>query len=162
MMRRWRRFMLQGGAPGADALRLASFPLNSDASQSSNSGCVGDSPSWPKLLDDRTRPRPKWCCQIRLTITRAVRRLSGDVIQSARAVLRPEDFIAGVFAGMTGAAASKIAGNPSSTLFPGTCGFPREKTNVSGGFGITKLTLSACSRGGSLVDWSLSMFDLRS
>ena len=49
---------------------------NSTASQSSSSGCDGGSPILPKLLGVRTMPSPKWCCQRRLTITRAVSGLS--------------------------------------------------------------------------------------
>ena len=36
-----------------------------------------------------TRPVPKWCCQMRLTITRANSGFSGDVTQFANAVRRP-------------------------------------------------------------------------
>ena len=46
-------------------------------------GCVGRSPRSPKSLGVRTRPSPKWCCQIRLTMTRAVSGLSGRASQSA-------------------------------------------------------------------------------
>ena len=54
---------------------------NSTASQSSSSGCEGRMPVLPKLLGVRTMPSPKWCCQIRFTITRAVKGLSRDAIQ---------------------------------------------------------------------------------
>ena len=57
--------------------------MNWMANQSSNSGCVGGSPRVPKLEGVATIPLPKWCCQMRLTITRAVRGLSGRVSQSA-------------------------------------------------------------------------------
>src|SRR5262245_22976408 len=47
---------------------------NSRASQSSSSGWLGGSPSRPRSLAVVTSPRPKCCCQTRLTITRVVRR----------------------------------------------------------------------------------------
>ena len=65
--------------------------ISSPASQSSSSGCVGRSPCVPKSLGVATIPRPKWCCQSRLTITRASRwpaPWSTSVSQSARAVRR--------------------------------------------------------------------------
>src|SRR5436309_2122790 len=58
---------------------------NSPASQSSNSGCVGGSPSLPNSLGVGTMPRPKWCCQRRLTITRAVSGFAGSVSHLASA-----------------------------------------------------------------------------
>ena len=60
--------------------------INSFASQSSNSGCVGFSPWLPKSLGVATMPRPKWCCHSRFTITRAKSRpapSSTSVIQFA-------------------------------------------------------------------------------
>ena len=42
------------------------------ANQSNNSGCDGLPPLRPKSLGVLTRPAPKWCCQRRLTRTRAV------------------------------------------------------------------------------------------
>ena len=53
------------------------------ASQSSSSGWVGGLPRVPKFDGVATIPRPKWCCHTRLTITRAVRGLCGEVSQSA-------------------------------------------------------------------------------
>lgn len=47
-------------------------------------------PARPKSLGVRTMPRPKWCCQIRLTITRAVSGFLGLAIQPASARRRPE------------------------------------------------------------------------
>ena len=46
--------------------------MNSMASQSSSSGCDGGVPCVPKSFSVSTRPRPKYCCQTRFTITRAV------------------------------------------------------------------------------------------
>src|SRR6266478_2207710 len=57
---------------------------NSAASQSSSSGCVGGEPWAPKSFSVSTRPRPKYCCQRRLTVTRAVSGLAGSTIQRAR------------------------------------------------------------------------------
>ena len=57
------------------------WATSSVASQSSSSGCDGGSPRTPKSLGVATIPRPKWCCQSRLTITRAVSGLSGRVSQ---------------------------------------------------------------------------------
>ena len=56
---------------------------NSEASQSSSSGCDGFPPLRPKSLGVSTRPLPKWPCQMRFTMTRAVSGFSGLAIQSA-------------------------------------------------------------------------------
>jgi hypothetical protein len=50
---------------------------NSTASQSSNSGCDGNSPVMPKSPAVRTSPTPKSSCQNRLTVTRAMSGCSG-------------------------------------------------------------------------------------
>ena len=55
---------------------------NSEASQSSNSGCVGGSAKKPKLLGVLIIACPKWCCHIRLTSTRDVKGCSGLAIHS--------------------------------------------------------------------------------
>ena len=57
---------------------------SSVASQSSSSGCDGGSPWTPKFSAVLTRPVPKWCCQIRLTVTRAVSGFSGAASHRAR------------------------------------------------------------------------------
>ena len=66
-------------------IALIDQPLctKSFASQSSNSGCVGASPSLPKLSGERTKPSPKWACQTRLTSTLAVSGWFGRVSHSA-------------------------------------------------------------------------------
>src|SRR5215510_3619086 len=46
--------------------------INSTASQSSNSRCDGASLCMPKSSGVATNPAPKYCCQTRLTIERAV------------------------------------------------------------------------------------------
>ena len=65
--------------------------MNQSASQSSSSGCVGRAPIWPKSLGVATSPSPKWCCQTRLTITRAVSGLSALAIQRASVSRRSVD-----------------------------------------------------------------------
>ena len=77
-------------------LSFQSPSMNSLASQSSNSGCVGCSPSLPKSFVLGTMPRPKWYCQTRFTNTRAVSGLSFDAIQSASTVRRPLDLRTGL------------------------------------------------------------------
>src|SRR5436190_21460759 len=72
---------------------LQPLRINSVASQSSSSGCVGGSPRLPKSLGVATMPRPRWCCQSRLTMTRATRPPAPDrvsVSHSASAVRRYE------------------------------------------------------------------------
>ena len=44
-------------------------------------GMEGASPRCPKSLDVADRPRPKWYCQTRLTITRVESGLSGRLSQ---------------------------------------------------------------------------------
>src|SRR5947207_15958619 len=58
--------------------------INSQASQSSNSGWLGGVPCVPKSFSVSTRPRPKYCCQTRLTATRARSGFSGETSQRAR------------------------------------------------------------------------------
>ena len=62
-------------------------------------GMVGGSPRVPKSLGVLTRPAPKWCCQMRLTMTRAVRwdRGPGEPVrelQPAAGLLRRRDGLA--------------------------------------------------------------------
>ena len=56
---------------------------NRAASQSSSAGFDGAFSARAEVVGVRTRPSPKWCCQIRLTITRAVSGLSGRASHSA-------------------------------------------------------------------------------
>src|ERR1051325_6365618 len=91
-------------------------------------------------------PRPKWCCQRRLTMTREVIGLSFDAIQLARTVRRPDDLPIG-FAS-AGSGKPNTDGKPGTTLSPGTCGLPRLKTKVSGAFGPPSTTHSAISTDG--------------
>ena len=52
---------------------------------------VDAAPDTPRLSTVATSPVPKWCCQMRLTMTRAKSGFSGDVTQFANAVRRPEE-----------------------------------------------------------------------
>src|SRR5690349_23791921 len=88
-------------------------------------------------------PRPKWYCQTRLTMTRAVSELCGSATQSASTVRRPDDFARGV--GLDGAAAVNTDGKPGSTFAPFAWALPRVSTNASRGFGPLSFTTSACS-----------------
>src|SRR5438093_11147146 len=106
---------------------------DSDASQSSNSGCVGGTPNLPKSFALATMPRPKWCCQIRLTITRAVTGLSFDAIQFARTERRPLLRAPAGGSGILGSGAPRTCGKPGSTLALGAWALPRIITNVCGG-----------------------------
>ena len=58
--------------------------MNSEASQSSNSGWLGHSPCEPKSFSTLERPVPKNCCHIRLAKTLAVSGFSGDTSQLAK------------------------------------------------------------------------------
>ena len=58
--------------------------MNSTASQSSSSGCTGNSPCAPKSSTVLTMPKPKYDCQKRFTVTRAVSGLARSTSQRAR------------------------------------------------------------------------------
>jgi hypothetical protein len=58
--------------------------MNSVASQSSSSGCVGFAPIRPKSFSVSTMPVPKYRCQIRFTVTRASSGLAGSTSHRAR------------------------------------------------------------------------------
>ena len=88
------------------------WAMRSRASQSSNSGWEGGLPLWPKSLGVVTRPALKQSCQSRLTMTRAVRGLSGAVIHAARAERRWE-------AGSWVAGCGKTTGMPWVTVASG-------------------------------------------
>src|SRR5438045_479791 len=55
--------------------------MNSAASQSNNSGCEGIAPWVPKSFSVSTRPTPKYCCQTRFIVTRAVSGFFGSTSQ---------------------------------------------------------------------------------
>ncbi len=63
-------------------------------------------PRWPKSLGVATRPLPKWYCQMRLTITRAVSGLSLLAIQLASALRLPVE-VASMGGSGIGAAAQR-------------------------------------------------------
>ena len=81
-------------------------------------------------------PRPKWCCQTRLAITRAVSGFSGDAIQSAstRAAAR-SSWRRPAASGSPARAAPSTSRKPGSTLSPWAWALPRSRTNVSGATG---------------------------
>ena len=60
-------------------------PMSSEARKSSNPGCDGGELRVPKSLGVVTSPAPKWCIQIRFTMTRAVSGFEGSTMDSARA-----------------------------------------------------------------------------
>src|SRR5215467_11039204 len=96
---------------------------NSVASQSSSSGCEGEPARVPKSLGVRTRPEPKWYCQIRLTITRANKGFSALANHSANALRRPVDLAC---KGGSGTSPPPNAdGKPGLTSSPGALGLPR-------------------------------------
>src|SRR5262249_46961936 len=116
------------------AFRLQPCSTNQPASQSSNSGWVGGSPIVPKSLDVRTQPVPKWDCQRRLTLTRAVSGLSGRVNHRARVSRRSEVLASGGGAETLGWDWTNTAGTPGPTSGPGLAAWPRSKRGVAGGF----------------------------
>src|SRR3989442_6586234 len=99
-------------------------PMNSAASQSSNSGCDGNSPCEPKSSDVRTNPVPKYICQYRLTMTRDVSGCEGCVNHRAR-----PSRLRGAPSGSGG----KTDGTLAATFSPGLSYWPRTSTNVSRG-----------------------------
>ena len=68
----------------------------------------------PKSLDVPARPRPKWYCQTRLTMTRVERGLSGRLSQRARASRRPVDCGAAGDGSIRAGAGSSTERNPGS------------------------------------------------
>ena len=104
---------------------------NRSASQFNRSGWVGGVPNLPKLLLDRTIPRPKWCCQTRFTATRAVRRLSGLVAHSANAKRRP--LVPASVGSGANSNSPNNSGTPGAKASPSApWALPRASTNVAG------------------------------
>ena len=116
------------------ALRLQPCSTNQRASQSSSSGWVGGSPIVPKSLGVRTRPTPKWYCQTRLTITRAVSGLSRSVNHRASVSRRREVLASPGGAGNFGCDATVTAGTPGPTSGPGLAAWPRSNKRLTGAF----------------------------
>ena len=91
---------------------FTSHPLSTNrvASQSSNSGCTGQSPCDPKSSTVLTRPTPKSACQNRFTVTRDVSGLDGSTSHRAS----PRRLLGNCF-GIAGS----TAGTPGLTRSPG-------------------------------------------
>src|ERR1043166_8339848 len=107
-------------------LVLQPLRISSAASQSSSSGCVGFAPRNPKSPEVATSPRPKWCCQIQFTYTRAV---SGELVlvsQSTSARRVENEFV--FDATHNGALPEIISGKPGISLSVGRCTSPRRST----------------------------------
>src|SRR5262249_16874740 len=94
----------------------------------------GGSPIVPKSLGVRTKPAPKWDCQTRLTITRAVSGLSGPVNHRARVSRRSEVLASGGGTGNLGWDWTTTAGTPGPTSGPGVAAWPRSRRRVAGAF----------------------------
>ena len=90
----------------------------------------------------RRCPAPKWCCQRRLTITRAVSGLSFRVSQSARAERRP--VLSRAAAAAFGVAAAEERRESRASLPPSACASRRSGGGTSAApRGPTSLTLIA-------------------
>ena len=105
--------------------------MNSTASQSSSSGCVGGSPCVPKSSLVSTRPLPKCCAQMRFIVTRAVSGLFGSTSQFAR----PRRL-----AGAPAGSGCSLAGTPGLTSSPRFLKLPRIMTCVGRGCGSSFIT----------------------
>ena len=100
------------------------------ASQSSNAGCVGLEPIFPKLLAFPAKPRPKWCCQIRFAITRAVSGLRESAIHFASAERRPE-IVSGSIGARNPLYRSIALSTPGVTRSPGDSRLPPMSTCIA-------------------------------
>ena len=123
-------------------LELHPRRTNSFASQSRSSGWLGGSPSRPKSLGVPASPRPKWYCQIRLTITRVESGLSLPLIQRASASLRPVDCGA---AGSPRPRAGRFKHRRESRFDRFPASFTRNR--VGGEMGPTSVTVSTVAAG---------------
>ncbi len=106
---------------------------NSVASQSSSSGCDGHSPCEPKSSTVFTSPVPKYICQNRFTVTRAVSGFDGSTSQRAN-----PSRLFGAPAGSGGS----TAGTPGDTFSPGWSYAPRISKCVSRGAGLSCITIT--------------------
>ena len=109
---------------------------NSEASQSSNSGCVGATPRVPKSLGLH-QPLPKWCSQMRFAMTRAVSGFSADAIQFARSS-RPLAVLSEI------GAPPKTSSHRRGTTSPSFSGSPRSCNFVSDGLPSTTAKATSC------------------
>ena len=76
----------------------------------------------PKSPGVSTRPRPKWCCQTRLTMLRHVSGLAGSVIQLARAARRAPS-------GASGGMEKRPGRDLTAMMAPGVAGGPGRRTS---------------------------------
>ena len=133
------------------AALLRTGSMNSLANQSSSSGWLGLAPALPKSLAVGTMPRPKTCCQMRLTITRASSGLFRLVAHLAK---RARRWASGVFESSFNSPAnsSGAAGTTSARKFSG---LPRCITRVTTGSTNrpTKLGRGACSSNSTMRVW---------
>ena len=89
----------------------------------------GGRPPCPKSVVVLTMPRPKWCCQMRLAMTRTVSGWSGLANQRASASRRPLDLpcTGGTITGEAGVITDR---KPGCTSSPGVPELPRIKICV--------------------------------
>ena len=81
------RLLPVGGAGDDELLEVLDIPTGADelGGEPVEEFGMGGFPPWtPKTSGVLTKPIPKYFCQYRLTVTRAVRGLSGETIQRAR------------------------------------------------------------------------------
>ena len=115
--------------------------MNSDASQSSSSGCVGASPCVPKSFSVRTIPRPKNRCQTRLTVTLGVSGLLSSTSHRARS----SRF------GLATPSGANTLGVPGCTWIPLFKNSPCSNTCVGRGWGKSRMISVLGMSGSSLV-----------
>ena len=108
--------------------------MNCTANQSNSSGWLGSSPCVPKSELVLTKPVPKNCCQIRLTITREVRGVivSNQPIGQIQAIVIPVLWF--------GRQTRRKAGTPRDTFSPGLSYCPRTITKLSLALGRSAIT----------------------
>ena len=100
-------------------------------------------PVLPKLLGVRTMPSPKWCCQMRLTMTRAVRGLLSEAIHSAKCLRRQLVLATGGGAGNCGWALAATARTPGCINDPLLPGSPRWRKYDGSGSRLSSVTVRA-------------------
>src|SRR5262249_10289572 len=119
-----------------------SCSMNQVASQSRSSGCVGRFPILPKLFAVATIPFPKWYCQTRFTMTRAVSVLFDEAIHWARVRRRPSK-VSGIVFQAEGEVASlepnTALRTPGTTASPGVASDPPARMRIAG-TGPSRLT----------------------
>ena len=110
-------------------LMLQPWRTNSEANQSSSSEWVGRAPVLPKFARVFTIPVPKWCFQIRFTMTREVSGWSGRINQRAKAKRRPVLLEPGQGGCTSKGVLPSVStdGTPGPTNRPKLAGSPRRK-----------------------------------